>query len=402
MRYFYSLLLAGLAVTGLHAQTTEVRQLRDPVTGRNITWYRSAQHENHHYYDISPWDPAEKRLLFFRFDASVTKRTATGKYPGSLWIRNVDGTGERQIASGVSGNYHTGANQFWGPGGATVYYSSGAGGDRGTMVVDVASGKQSKITTPVAASKISPDFKTISCVRSGEWGLYDIASDRYERLVTLERAIALTPNKQLLREEPSSLQNTRFNPQGGQILIVHRTNEDFPRLVEMFVYDFATRQLKFLTDTMHHPNWRPDGKAILYVHPEAPDYFQSLMEVDIQTGKKTRLTREHVPAGHPSYHPTKPHWIVTDCYGGPMGNGLAIINTKTGEMKQLVTIPLGAVAGAAADARFPFRNWGLWIPQRQFLNEPRPVWNKDGSKVLFTSEESGRSNLYVVDTADLQ
>lgn len=399
---FHTLILLSATVAMMSGQTTEVRQLKDPVTGRAITWYRSAQHENHHYYDISPWDPEEKRLLFFRFDASVTNRTATGRYPGSLWIRNIDGTGERQIASDVIGNYHTGANQFWGPGGTSVYYSAGTADARGTFRVDLNTGKQTKITTPVPASKISPDFRTISCVRGSEWGTYDIATDSYQQLVTLERAIALSPNKHLVSEEPSSLQNTRFNPQGGQILIVHRTNEDFPRLVEMFVYDFATRQLKWLADGMHHPNWRPDGKAILYVHPQGPDYFQSLMEVDVKTGRKTRLTRDHVPAGHPSYHPTKPHLIVTDCYGGPMGNGLAIINTKTGEMKQLVTIPLGAVPQKAADERFPFRNWGLWIPQRQFLNEPRPVWNKDGTKVLFTSEESGRSNLYVVDTSDLK
>ncbi len=299
-------------------------------------------------------------------------------------------------------NYHTGANQFWGPDGASVYYTAGTGSDRATYTVHLETGKQGKINTPVPASKISPDFRTISCVRGSDWGLYDIPSGRYEKLVTLERAIALSPNKELVREEPSSLQNTRFNPRGGQVLIVHRTNEDFPRLVEMFIYTIATGQLKFLADGMHHPNWRPDGKAVMYVHPELPDYFQSLMEVDVQTGKKTRLTKEHVPAGHPSYHPTKPHLIVTDCYGGPMGSGLAIINTKTGEMKQLVTIPLGSKTATPADGRFPFRNWGLWIPQRPFLNEPRPVWNKDGTKVLFTSEESGRSNLYVVDTSDLQ
>ena len=85
-----------------------------------------------------------------------------------------------------------------------------------------------------------------------------------------------------------------------------------------------------------------------------------------------------------------------------MGSALAIINTKTGAMKQLVTTPLGSKMATPADGRFPFRNWGLWIPQRPFLNEPRPVWNKDGTKVLFTSEESGRSNLYVVDPSDLQ
>jgi hypothetical protein len=92
---------------------------------------------------------------------------------------------------------------------------------------------------------------------------------------------------------------------------------------------------------------------------------------------------------------------VTDCYGGPLGYGLAILNTQTGELKQLVTIPRGVKPATPADARFPFRNWGLWMPQRPYLNEPRPVWNADGTQVLFTSEESGRQNLYVVDTSDL-
>lgn len=394
------LLLFFTLIPGLFAQPT-VTQLQDPVTGRKITWYSSPHHEVHHYYDISPWNERGDKIVFFRFDAGVAKLTATGRFPGSLWVMNVDGTGAKAVATNLMGHYHTGVNQFWGPNGDSIYYTAGGSTGRQTSVVDLRTGKTSQISTPVPASKISADFKTISCVRAGEWGLYDIASERYEPLVTLERALALTPNKELTREVGSALQNTRFNPKGGQILIVHRTLDDFPKLVEMFVYDFGTKQLKHLADNLHHPNWRPDGKAVMFVRRREHDNFQSLYEVDVQTGKQTRLTREHVPAGHPSYHPRKPHLIVTDCYGGPMGNGLAIINTKTGEMKQLVTIPQGEKSMAGADDRFPFRNWGLWMPQRRFLNEPRPVWNSDGSKILFTSEESGRTNLYVVDTSDL-
>ena len=70
-------------------------------------------------------------------------------------------------------------------------------------------------------------------------------------------------------------------------------------------------------------------------------------------------------------------------------------------MTQLVTIPLGSRPLQPADERFPFRNWGIWFPPREYLNEPRPVWNDDGSRLLYTSEESGRINLYVVDTSDL-
>jgi len=109
-----------------------------------------------------------------------------------------------------------------------------------------------------------------------------------------------------------------------------------------------------------------------------------------------------VPAGHPSYHPRHPHLVGTDCYGGPMGYGVALINTKTRKMTQLVTIPSGAKPPEQGDERFPFRNWGLWFPPRPYLNEPRPVWNADGSRLLFTSQESGRINLYVADTSDLE
>ena len=99
--------LVLFAVTAF-AQFPEVTRIRDPVTGRTITWYRSRHHEVHHYYDISPWNPEGDRILFFRFDAAVETLTARGVYPGSLWMMNTDGSGAVQLAVNVKGNYHTG------------------------------------------------------------------------------------------------------------------------------------------------------------------------------------------------------------------------------------------------------------------------------------------------------
>ena len=84
-----------------------------------------------------------------------------------------------------------------------------------------------------------------------------------------------------------------------------------------------------------------------------------------------------------------------------MGNGLTLVNLKDVSMTQLVTIPLGSKPGQPADERFPFRNWRTWFPPPQYLSEPRPVWNRNGSKRLYTSEESGRMTLYIVDTSGL-
>jgi Tol biopolymer transport system component len=386
------LLLIGL----LAAQPIE--RAADPVTGVPVTRFVSTRHETHHYYDISPWDPAGRRILFFRFDASVGKLSATGRYPGSLWIRDADTAAERQVAAGLEGHYHVGVNQLWGPHGESVFYTQKGR----TVRVDLESGRQTTVSTPAPANRLNPDFTAISCVRGEEWGLYDIAADRYRRLVTRDEAIALSPHRALVRSVPSGLQNTRFSPDGRWILIVHVTREEFPRLVEMFAYDLREKKLKHLAANLHHPGWRPDSKAVLFVRRREHDNFQSLYEVDVETGAERLLSgAHHVPAGHPSYHPRKPHLIVTDCYGGPLGYGLAVLNTRTGELKQLVTIPSGARPPAPADDRFPFRNWGLWMPQRPYLNEPRPVWSADGARLLFTSEESGRMNLYVADTSGL-
>ncbi len=374
-------------------------QLADPVTGRKVTWFRSPHHETHHYYDISPWNPQGDRILFFRFDVGVDNLNATGRYPGSLWTMSTDGGDAKQVAAGLRGNYHTGVNQFWGPDGKSVYYTGTS--ERVTTVTDLATGRTTPIETPFPATRLSPDFRRVSCVRGSEFGIYDVSTRKYEKLVTLERALALSPNKHLVEGAASALQNTRFSPDGKRIIIVHRTLDDFPKLVEMFLFDFDTGQLRHLASQLHHPGWRPDGGAVMFVRREVHDNFQALWEVDIRTGRETRMTTEHVPAGHPSYHPRKRHLIVTDCYGGPMGYGLALIDTRTGRMKQLVTIPSGAKPPTAGDERFPFRNWGLWIPVRPYLNEPRPVWNHDGSRLLFTSQESGRINLYVADTSDL-
>ncbi len=146
-------------------------------------------------------------------------------------------------------------------------------------------------------------------------------------------------------------------------MIVHRTREAFPRPVEIFVYDLRDGSFRRLADDLHHPTWSPDGRALLFVRHDPRTNLQWLVEVDVESGgSRVAFDAEHVAAGHPSYHPLKPHLIVTDYYGGWMGNGLALIDLESRSMRQLVTIPLGSVEEAPPDERFPFRNWGIWFP----------------------------------------
>ncbi len=402
-------LVARLAVVSLSfpalapaQQDPGVERLRDPVTGREVLRYASPHHETHHYYFVSPWSPDGDQVVFFQFDRAVEELTAVERYPGALVVMNADGTARRELAGPLSGHYHTGVNQLWGPDGQFVYFQSREPGPRCMARVRIADGETECVDTPVPCSRLSPDGSTLSCGNAEHQGVLDLNSGSYRQLVTLTQARDMTPSRLDIKDEASQLQNTRFSPDGEKLMIVHRTQETFPRLVEVFVYGLQDGSFRWLADNLHHPSWRPDSMAVLFVRHDLRTNLQWLVEADIETGLTRRaFDAEHVPAGHPSYHPLKPHLVVTDCYGGRMGNGLALIDLKGGSMTQLVTIPLGSRPVQPADERFPFRNWGIWFPPREYLNEPRPVWNDDGSRLLYTSEESGRINLYVVDTSDL-
>lgn len=383
------------------AQSRLVR-LTDPTTGRKIVRFASPHHETHHYYFVSPWSPDETKITFFRFDEEVQELTAQGRFPGALWVMDANGSNQRKLVDNLPGHYHVGVNQLWGPDGKYIYFLDLSSGKGVMSRVPAAGGPVEAMNTPVPCTRLSPNGKQFSCGQGHEQGVYDIAQKKYIPLVTLERALALTPNRELTVHNPSMLQNTRFSPNGDRVMIVHRTKEFFPSLVEIFVYDFQTEQLQWLAHDLHHPTWRPDGKAILFPRRDPRTNFQSLIEVDTTTGiERVAFGADHVPAGHPSYHPTKQNLVLTDVYGGPLGNGLAIIDLEKKTVKTLVDAPMGATPEQPADDRFPFRNWGIWFPARKFLNEPRPVWSEDGSKVFYTSEESGRLNLYIIDTSDL-
>ncbi|MBK9166381.1 MAG: PD40 domain-containing protein [Bryobacterales bacterium] len=398
-----SFLAAGASCYAAAAQSRDfgVQPLTDPLTKRRIRHYRSPHHEVHHYYFVSPWSPSGRTLLFFQFHRDVAQLTARGRYPGRLCLMDLDGGSRRVLAEGLMGHYHVGVNQFWGDSDESVYFIDTAQPPARLARIHVPTGEISHPRSPVPCSRLSPSGNVLSCGRAGEWGVYTPAEDRYERLVTLERVLALSPNRTQGLGVASQLQNTRFSPTGDRVMIVHRTVDDPPRLIEIYVYDFRSGQLTYLAQNLHHPGWRPDGKAILFVRWDPRRMMQNLWKVDVETLEERCVFDRHLSAVHCSYHPGRPNLVLGDCYGGEFGNGLVLVDLESRTARHLVSIPQGAGADPVADERFPFRNFGLWMPPRKYLNEPRPVWNADGTRVLYTSEESGRINLYIADTSDL-
>ena len=211
-------------------QTPSVERLHDPVTGREILRYTSPYHETHHYYFVSPWSPDGDRIVFFQFDQSVEKLTATGRYPGVLAVMHADGTARRELAGPLTGHYHTGVNQLWGPDGKFVYFQSREPGPRCMARIRVDGGEIECVDTPVPCSRLSPDGTLLSCGNADHQGVLDLRSGTYRQLLTLSEARNMTPSRLEIKNEASQLQNTRFSPDGEKLMIVHRTRERSPDL----------------------------------------------------------------------------------------------------------------------------------------------------------------------------
>ena len=223
------ILALSLSALAAAQRDATVERLRDPVTGRAILRYASPRHETHHYYFVSPWSPNGDQIVFFQFAQSVEKLTATGRYPGALVVMNADGSNRRELAGPLSGHYHTGANQLWGPNGEFVYFQSREPGASRMARIRVVGGEIEHVDTPVPCGRLSPDGSLLSCGNAQHQGVLDLRSGSYRQLTRLSEARTLTPNRLEIQDEPSQLQNTRFSPDGEWLMIVHRTREAFPR-----------------------------------------------------------------------------------------------------------------------------------------------------------------------------
>jgi hypothetical protein len=170
----------------------------------------------------------------------------------------------------------------------------------------------------------------------------------------------------------------------------------------VFVYDTLTGAFAHTARISHHPGWRRNGEDILYVGRNPATGIQDLRLVRHDgTNDRPIFDAEHLPAGHPSFHPRSDDLLVTDCFGGRQGYGIALIDLRANRLRLLASMPLGEdpMAAPAARAADP-PCWHTWSYPR-WRSHAHPCWNADGSAVLYNDLSSGTAQLSLVDTSDL-
>jgi Tol biopolymer transport system component len=139
------------------------------------------------------------------------------------------------------------------------------------------------------------------------------------------------------------------------------------------------RRLEGVGHKFHHHSWHPDGNRIIYGDLDEKGEFK-LFLIDADGGNRRRVSETRL-AGHPSVSPDG-RTIVTDNYAGEFpdeskgdvfGDCLLLVDAATGEVEQLAGI----------------RGKMKWL-------HAHPSWSRDGSQILYHSDHTGMSQIYVM------
>jgi Tol biopolymer transport system component len=131
-------------------------------------------------------------------------------------------------------------------------------------------------------------------------------------------------------------------------------------------------RLDTLGHKWHHHSWLNDGHSILFGHINR-DGTPNLYRIDCDN-TNLRLLSKHPLAGHPIISPDGTR-IVTDDYDETKTRGsILLLNLETDTVETIASFTANLKRANA-----------------------HPVWNHDGTQILYHSDHTGYSRLYLIE-----
>ena len=346
----------------------------------------------HSYYDLCPWNEDGDKIVFCSYDK---ERTHSKIY----WLNIADGSIHFLDQSDIV-DTHSGLRQQWLPGSNKVAFSTSDEQGAFLKVIDVTTGEASRMDGALrmlhpdgkrAVSHTNPRDEAAIARRDAE-GVFvtEIASGRKSLFVTLQDAIDLHPNKDNIGHCKLYIKHTKWSPDGRKLLFV-LTNEiiyqgDQPRVKSIFVVNADGSGLRNILagGRWNHPSWHPDGRRIL-INLANEQGEMKMAYLCTETGRQEKVT-ERIPGGghHPSVSPDGRR-LVTEMVTyneGPNGresSGLCeiiILDIEKDTVRRTTSFPLTNHSHSGTHVH--------------------PVWSRDSSSVLYNSDQSGHSELYLL------
>jgi Tol biopolymer transport system component len=164
------------------------------------------------------------------------------------------------------------------------------------------------------------------------------------------------------------------SPDGKYILIAMWVHPCPRARRSLYIVSRDGAEVRWLTHFGHHHSWTPGGGSILF-NDSVPVGTQGDREprmclVDFD-GTNRRIAFDQAIGSHPLMHPDGTRIVDAD------RDGVYVVRLDTERVERL----------ADFTRRFEGSHHGT---------HPHPVWNKEGSAVLYNSAERGHSEVYLV------
>ncbi len=343
----------------------------DPETG---THYRRLTRDDsrwakHVYPGVSPWNPRGIAIAY----ASGFDDT---KEPAELYVTGPKGDIHWRIADDGWFSRHIGCFQTWAPDGSGVYYWSRRGGQCSEFL-DFST--MTRFMIGPLYTDLSPDGHHLLYRETGQradhqrFSGHDLCVMRsdgggHRVLVAyslLERVSGVPGNGLMFT-------GAIFSPDGQKVLFGSSRGESFVAVPRCH---FCSSVEVIPLGRMGHCSWFPDSERIVYMTDDGVNV------VRFDGSGRHLLTGDRRAYGSPGSHPVVSpdgRRIASESYV-PGAFALHLIDAETGEGGKLLNV--GSTYGAGK-------------PEGTHMH---PVWSPDGSQIIYDSDETGRSQVYVAE-----
>ncbi len=359
----------------------EKKVVQDPETGREV-WQMTdyPAHDLHTYYDAWAWNPSGTKIAFTSIrpeDVVPEKLSTTPK--GALFVMDADGANIRCVAEEVDFELHTGCLPIWKDDDTIIYRANDH-----TCIIDIHSREVREIEGLVSRY-LSPDRDRLICQWSAsdsdERGVYIVELDDFSRKKVVS-SNALTeemlnlfnredrmPDMDTDRMEECQLANIKWSPDGEKLMLRfnYMPNQYMKSLFVLNPDGTGLKRLDMVRPSFGHHSWHPDGERILYCDQNEVGGGHVYYLIDRDGYDRRVLHREPV-GSHPLFNPDGTE--IVDFGGGYIWH----LDVETGEVQKLASYTNDLHGGLHA----------------------HPSWSPDGSKVIYHSDHTGTSQIYVM------
>lgn len=362
------------------------------------------------FHDHSPFSHDDSKLLTHKvaFDLRMPlpgEPIEIGFFSGENYHKY------QSIGKTVTWNWHMGCKLQWRGLANEVVFNDSIDGKNISRIVDVKSGKERTLTSPIGsvspdgkwavgycfdrvnycmpgygyhATKNSPDCKVKKPNDSGIYRI-DLNSGEEKLIINIEELASVNPVESM-NGMTHFLTHTVISPDSNRFMFLHRWNDPMvdvdKRFSRLVISDFEGVILDvFETDGMaSHIGWQDNEHVIAYCR--VPKFDDKYVKFKVGDSASTEIIGMGIlnSDGHPSYD-TSGRWVVTDTYPDRRRvQNLILYDTKAEKRFDIAKLPTPKRFQSPSS----YQHWACDL---------HPRWNRSGTVVCFDSTFSGDRSL---------